>query len=100
MSIHYQLESTDMDFFPTKYTYIGPSTIRPSIWHTCRPYKGVSIQGNERTDLLATEVLSKPISIQEMVASDWKSKVLKLFKDKHTIFYKEKTISYIIYTPR
>ena len=51
----------------------------------------IGIQGNERADLLAKEALSKPISIKEMVASDLKSKVFKLIKDKHQkIFDKEK----------
>ena len=41
--------------------------------------------------MLAKEALSKPVSIREMVASDLKSKVFKLIKEKHQqIFDKEK----------
>ena len=43
----------------------------------------IGIRGNERADVLAKEALSKPISINDIVASDLKNKVHQLIKKKH-----------------
>ena len=51
----------------------------------------IGIRGNEKADFLAKQALSKPITINDIVASDFKSKIVKTIKDNHQNIFDQQT---------